>query len=102
MKFNKNNQKQSTTLFSLLTFLAIAVSPVKAAIESPSRKEVSVPGMEQQVKTQETQETQETNKPLKPFVNSNDETWEKVELKKEWETILVDESRAGVLLARAM
>ena len=53
MKFNKNNQKQSATLLSLLTFLAIAVSPVKAAIEPPSRKGASVPGMEQQVKTQE-------------------------------------------------
>jgi hypothetical protein len=96
MKFNKNNQKQSATLFSLLTFLAIAVSPVKAAIEPPSRKEASVPSLEQQVKTQE---TQETKKPIKPVVNSNDETWEKVELKKEWENILVDESGKEMLLA---
>jgi hypothetical protein len=96
MKFNKNNQKQSATLFSLLTFLAIAVSPVTAAIEPPSRKESSVPGMEQQVKTQE---TQETKKPLKPVVNSNDETWEKVELEKEWENILGDESRVEMLVA---
>lgn len=96
MKFNKNNQKQSATLFSLLTFLAIAVSPVKAAIEPALRKESSVPGIEQQVKTQE---TQETKKPIKPVVNSNDETWEKVELKKEWENILVDESGKEMLVA---
>lgn len=96
MKFNKNNQKQSATFFSLLTFLAIAISPVKAAIEPPSRKEASVPSLEQQVKTQE---TQETKKPLKPVVKSNDETWEKVELNKEWETILVDESGKEMLVA---
>jgi hypothetical protein len=93
MKFNKNNQKQSATIFSLLTILAIAVSPVKAAIEPPSRKGASVPGMEQQVKTQE------TKKPLKPVIQRDDETWEKVELNKEWETILVDESGKEMLVA---
>jgi hypothetical protein len=96
MKFNKNNQKQSATLLSLLTFLAIAVSPVKAAIEPPSRKGASVPGMEQQVKTQE---SQETKKPLKPVIQRDDETWEKVELNIEWETILVDESGKEMLVA---
>lgn len=96
MKFNKNNQKQSATFFSLLTFLAIAVSPVKAAIEPPSRKESSVPGMEQQVKTHE---THETKKLIKPVIQRDDETWEKVELNKEWETILVNEPGAEMLLA---
>lgn len=93
MKFNKNNQKRTVTFLSLLSFLTLAASTAMAAIEPSSKREASVPAIEQQ------SENQEAEKPLEPTVRSNSESWEKVELEHEWKGILGNESKEEILLA---
>jgi len=95
MKFNKNNSKKSVTFFSFLGFCAIALSLETTGVKPLSRNETfsSFPITEQQYEQQERQEALEL--PNK----SNEETWEKVELDKEWEDISGNESGDEVLIA---
>ncbi|MGL4879696.1 MAG: hypothetical protein ACRC8K_01345 [Waterburya sp.] len=96
MKFNKNDSTKSFTLIGFLTFCAIALSLETTAIKPLSRNETFSPSSttEQQYEQQQRQEALEL--PNK----SNEETWEKVELDKEWKDILGnDESEGEMLLA---
>ena len=95
MKYNKSNSKKSFTFFGFLTFCAIALSVETTGIKSLSRNETLSPSSttEQQYEQQDTQEALELPN------RSNEESWEKVELDKEWEDILGDESGEEMLLA---
>lgn len=99
MKFNKNNSKKSFTLLGFLSFCEIALSVKTTGIKPLSRNETfsSSPTTEQQYEQQQRQET------LKLTNRSNEESWEKVELDREWEDILGDdESGEEILLARSV
>lgn len=97
MKFYKNNSKKSFTFLSFLGFCAI-LSVETTSIKPLSRNETFSPSSttEQQYEQQDTQEALELPD------RSNEETWEKVELDKEWEDILGDESGEEILLARSI
>ena len=95
MKFNKNNSKKSFTLLGFLSFCAIALSIETTGVKLLSKNETFSPSptTEQKYKQQEGEALQLPDR-------SNEETLEEVELDKEWEDILGDESGEEMLLAR--
>lgn len=98
MKLNKNNSKKSFTLLGFLSFCAIALSIEITGVKPLSKKET----FSLSPTTEQKYEQQERQKALELPNRSNEETWEKVELDKEWEDILGDdESEGEMLLASA-
>lgn len=95
MKFNKNDNTKSFTLIGFLSFCAIALSIETTGVKPLSKNETFSPSSttEQQYEQQKRQEV------LKLPNGSNEETWEKVELNKEWEDILGDGSEGEVIMA---
>ncbi|NJL51160.1 MAG: hypothetical protein HC930_01190 [Hydrococcus sp. SU_1_0] len=96
MKFNQNNTKKSFTLLGFLSFCAIALSVETTGIKPVSRNETLSPSPT----TEQNYEQERRQKALELPNRSNEESWEKVELDKEWEGILDnDESEGEILLA---
>lgn len=90
MKFNNN--KQSFTVFTLLSFCAIATSTTIAAVEPLARKEDFTP------KVVEQSEQQEQQKLFEPLSQGNSETLEEINLEHEWEGILSDDESGEEIL----
>lgn len=94
MKFNKNDSTKSFTLIGFLTFCAIALSLETTGVKPLSRDETFSPSPT----TEQKYEQQERQEALELPNKSNEETWEKVELDKEWEDILDNEESEGEML----
>lgn len=95
MKFNKNNSHKSFTFLGFLSFCAISLSVETTGVKLLSRNET----FSLSPTTKQKYEQQERPKTLELPNRSNEETWEKVKLDREWEDILGDGFEGEVIMA---